>query len=156
MGQRDVSRISLSPFLSLSHYFSFSDHGDGPLNPSGSIVTNLQSVSSRSSFNNIDKDGSIQDSEEMARVFIIQVSFYWDELISSFLILSYPLYLSLPHPVLTYPAWSCLGWSYTILACRFLPYFILFYPCKYLTFHRQSFYHLPSIFKIPWTSYLIL
>ena len=76
MGLRDVSRISLSLFLSSSHYFSFSDHGDGPLNLSGSIVTNMQSVSSRSSFNNIDKDGSIQDSEEMARVFIIQVSFY--------------------------------------------------------------------------------
>ena len=62
--------LSLSSFISsyLSHHL---DHGDGP--PIGSTFSNMQSVSSRSSFNNIDKDGSLLDCEEMARVFIIQV-----------------------------------------------------------------------------------
>ena len=103
----------------------------------------MQSVSSRSSFNNIDKDGSIQDSEEMARVFIIQVSFYWDDLFSSFLISSYLLYLSLPHPVLTYPTptrscftvsyipyptWFCFTVSYMILFYRILHDSVMTYP----------------------------
>ena len=62
--------LSLASFISsyLSHHL---DHGDGP--PTGSTFSNMQSVSSRSSFNNIDKDGSLLDCEEMARVFIIQV-----------------------------------------------------------------------------------
>ena len=71
----------------------------------------------------------------------------------SYMILFYRI---LHDSVLPYPTWFCYDLSYTILACRFLPYFILFYPCKYWTFHQQSFHHLPSIFKIPWTSYLIL
>ena len=56
------------------------------------------------------------------------MSFYWDDLFFSFLILSYLLYLSLPHHVLTYPAWSCFDLSYMILLYRCLHDPVLIYP----------------------------